>query len=133
MENKLLLDIVTPYGHVMTDDVDEVVAPGSEGEFGVLPGHTPFMTTLKVGMLTYRKDNSPGHVFINSGYAEVGPDKVLILADSAEKSGDIDVERAQGALKRAEERLRGEKDIDFTRAQIALERAITRIRVVEKD
>ncbi len=132
MEDKLLLDIVTPHGHILTEEVDEVTAPGNEGEFCVLPGHIPFVAILKIGMLHYRKDGVTKHVFIDSGYAEVGPDKVLILADSAEKSEDIDVERAEEALKRAEERLKKEKDIDFKRAQVSLEKAITRIHIAER-
>lgn len=132
MENKLLLEIVTPYGLVVSEEVDEVVCAGSEGEFGVLPGHVPFFTTLKIGMLTYRKGNSTKYVFVNWGYAEVGPDKVMVLADSAEKSEDIDVERARAAMKRAEERLKKAEEIDFKRAESALERAVTRIQVAEK-
>jgi F-type H+-transporting ATPase subunit epsilon len=95
--DKLILDIVTPYGHVFTEEVDEVIASGSEGEFGVLPNHISFLTTLRVGMLTYKKGTETGHFFVSWGYAEVGPDKVTILADSAEKSEDIDIARAQEA------------------------------------
>ncbi len=129
MAEKLTLDIVTPYGHVFTDEVDEIVASGSEGEFGVLPDHVPFLTTLKIGMLTYKNGSDTGHFFIGSGYAEVGPDKVTILADSAEKSADIDVERAQEAMKRAEERLKQQEEIDEARATAALERAAARIHI----
>ncbi|KPK01884.1 MAG: ATP synthase F0F1 subunit epsilon [Nitrospira bacterium SG8_35_4] len=132
MAEKLTLDIVTPYGHVFTDDVDEIVASGSEGEFGVLPDHVPFLTTLKVGMLTYKKGSETGIFFVNWGYAEVGPDKVTILADSAEKSEDIDVERAKEAMKRAEERLKKAEEIDEARATASIERAVTRVQVAEK-
>ena len=132
MENKLKLDIVTPYGLVLSEEVDEVVCSGSEGEFGVLPGHVPFFTTLKIGMLTYKKGTAAKYVFVNWGYAEVGPDKVIVLADSAEKSEDIDVERAKAAMKRAEERLRKAEEIDFARAESSLERAVTRVQVAEK-
>ncbi len=132
MENKLLLEIVTPYGLVVSEEVDEVVCSGSEGEFGVLPGHVPFFTTLKIGMLAYRKGNSTKYVFVNWGYAEVGPDKVMVLADSAEKAEDIDVERARAALKRAEERLKKTEEIDFKRAEASLQRAMTRIQIAEK-
>jgi len=132
MENKLKLDIVTPYGLILSEEVDEVVCAGSEGEFGVLPGHVPFFTTLKIGMLTYKKGTSAKYIFVNWGYAEVGPDKVLILADSAEKSEDIDVERAKSAMKRAEERLKKAEDIDFARAESALERATFRTQVAAK-
>ncbi len=132
MAEKLTLDIVTPYGHVFTEEVDEIVTSGSEGEFGVLPDHVPFLTTLKIGMLTYRKGSEKGIFFINWGYAEVGPDKVTVLADSAERSEDIDVERAKAAMKRAEERLKKEKEIDEARATAALERAMMRMQVAEK-
>jgi len=131
MAEKLTLDIVSPYGHVFTEEVDEVVAKGSEGEFGVLPDHSPFLTTLDVGMLTYKKGSETGYIFVNWGYAEVGPDKVTILADSAEKSVDIDVARAQEAMKRAEERLKQKEGIDEARATAALERALMRVNVAE--
>ncbi|MBI5025420.1 MAG: F0F1 ATP synthase subunit epsilon [Nitrospirae bacterium] len=132
MENELKLEIVTPYGLVLSEKVDEVVAAGSEGEFGVLLGHVPFLTTLKIGMLTYRKGSDVRYVFVNWGYAEVGHDKVLILADSAEKSEDIDVERAIASKKRAEERLKKAEEIDFARAVASLERAVMRVQVAEK-
>jgi F-type H+-transporting ATPase subunit epsilon len=132
MENKLRLEIVTPYGLIFSGEVEEVVASGSEGEFGVLPNHIPFITTLKIGMLTYKKGNETGYFFVNSGYAEVGPDKVLILADSAEKSEDIDIERAKVAIKRAEERLKEVEKFDQARATASLERAVTRIQIAQK-
>lgn len=126
---KLRLEIVTPYGTAFSEDVDEVIAPGSEGEFGVLPGHAPFLTTLKIGMLTYRRGNETGYFFVNRGYAETTAEKVLILADSAEKAEDIDIERAMAAKKRAEERLKQAEKIDEARALTSLERATVRIQV----
>ncbi|MGB9716116.1 MAG: F0F1 ATP synthase subunit epsilon [Thermodesulfovibrionales bacterium] len=129
---KLRLEIVTPDGLIFNGEVDEVTASGSEGEFGVLPGHAPFLTTLKIGMLTARKGNEVMYFFVNSGYAEVGPDKVVVLADSAERAEDIDVERAKAAMKRAEERLKKREEIDFARAESALERATMRIQIAEK-
>jgi F-type H+-transporting ATPase subunit epsilon len=131
MAEKLTLDIVTPYGHVFTEEVDEIIAAGSEGEFGVLPDHVPFLTTMKVGLLTYKKGSETGHFFVNWGYAEVGPDKVTILADSAEKSDEIDVDRAKEAMKRAEERLKQAEEVDEARATAALDRAAARIHVVQ--
>ena len=130
MAETLLLDIVTPYGHIFTEEVDEVLAPGSEGEFGVLPDHAPFLTTLKIGILTYKKGSETGHFFVNWGYAEVGPDKVTILADSAEKSDEIDAERAKESLKRAEDHLKKLDDLDEARATAAVERATARISLV---
>jgi len=132
MDNKLRLDIVTPHGLVLSEDIDEVTAAGTEGEFGVLPGHVPFITTLKIGMLTIRKDNKTEYVFVNSGYAEVSSDKVVILADSAERAEDIDTERAKAAMKRAEERLVQAEKYDFARALSSLERASIRIQIAEK-
>ena len=132
MENKLHLEIVTPYSQIMGEDVDEIATSGSEGDFGVLPGHVNFITTLKIGMLTYRKGNETKYIFINSGYAEVGPEKVTILADSAEVSEDIDVERAKAAMKRAEERLRQQEKVDVARATAALERSTIRVQLAEK-
>lgn len=131
MAEKLTLDIVTPYGHVFTDEVDEIIASGSEGEFGVLPEHVSFLTTLKIGMLTYKKGSETGRFFVNWGYAEVGPDKVTVLADSAEKSEEIDVERAKEAMRRAEERLKQLEEIDEARATAALDRATSRIHVAQ--
>jgi F-type H+-transporting ATPase subunit epsilon len=132
LATKLNLEIVTPYGSVFSEEVDEVIAAGSEGEFGVLPNHIPFLTTLKIGMLIYKKGSETGYFFVNWGYAEVGPDKVLILADSAERAEDIDVQRAMEAKKRAEDRLKQVEKYDHARATAALDRAITRIQVAEK-
>ncbi len=132
MDNKIRLDIVTPYGLILSEDVDELTATGSEGEFGVLPGHVPFITTLKIGMLFIKKDGKTECVFVSSGYAEVTFEKVVVLADSAERSCDIDVDRAIAAQKRAEERLAQAEKYDFGRATAAVERATIRIQVAEK-
>lgn len=132
METKLKLEVVTPHGSILSDEVEEVSAQGSEGDFGVFPGHVPFITTLKVGMLSYRNGSDTKYIFVNSGYAEVAPDKVIILADSAEKSEDIDVERAKAAMQRAEERMKQAEKIDFDRANAALERAAVRINMAGK-
>ena len=131
-ESKLKLDIVTPYGLILSEDVEEVTCTGSEGDFGVLPGHVPFFTTLKVGMLAYKKGNATKYVFVNWGYAEVGPDRVMVLADSAEKSEDIDPDRAKAAMKRAEERLKKTEEFDFARSSSSLERAVARVQIAEK-
>jgi F-type H+-transporting ATPase subunit epsilon len=130
--DKIRLEIVTPYGLVFSDEADEVTVSGTEGEFGVLPGHAPFVTTLKVGMLICKKAAGTQFFFVNWGYAEVGPDKVLVLADSAEKAEDIDVERAKAARARAEERLRKAEEVDFARAESSLERSLTRLQVAER-
>jgi len=130
-EGKVLLEIVTPQGLVFSEEVDEVTATGSEGEFGVLPGHVPFVTTLKIGMLACKKGSESRYFFVNWGYAEVGAEKVMILADSAERSEDIDLDRAMAAKRRAEERLKHAENVDFARAEAAIERAVMRSQVVE--
>lgn len=128
-EGKLLLEIVTPQGLVFSKQVDEVTSAGSEGEFGVLPGHMQFITTLQIGMLTARIGNEYKFFFVSWGYAEVGPEKVLVLADSAEMSDEIDVDRAKAALERAKDRLKKAEAVDFNRAQASLERAMKRIQI----
>jgi len=129
----LRLEIVSPDKKVLSEDVDEVVAPGSEGQFGVLPGHLAFLTTLDVGELAYRKGGTTTYVFVNEGYAEVSDDKVTILAESAERAEEIDVARAEAAKGRAEDRLSRApaevETIDTARAEAALKRAIWRIQV----
>lgn len=136
MADKLLLEIVTPYRLVMSEEVEEVVAPGLEGEFGVLPGHTPFLTILKLGEMSYRKGSEKWHLVLNWGYAEVEPDRVIILAEGAERAEEIDIERALAAKKRAEERLaqaeRKAEEMDFERASASLGRALVRIEVAGK-
>ncbi len=132
MDNKIRLDVVTPYGLVLSEDVDELTATGTEGEFGVLPGHVPFITTLTIGMLIIKKEGRTEYVFVSSGYAEVTFDKVVVLADSAERAEEIDVDRAVAARQRAEERLRQAEKIDFARATAAIERATIRIQTAEK-
>jgi F-type H+-transporting ATPase subunit epsilon len=132
VENTLRLEIVTPYGSVFSGEVDEITADGSEGEFGVFPQHAPFITTLKTGMLTCKQGGQNLIFFVSGGYAEVGPDKVIILGDSAEKSEEIDVERAKAAMQRAEERLKKAENVDFARATAALERATIRMQVAQK-
>jgi len=135
MAGNISLEVVTPDGSVVSDEAKIVVAAGTYGEFGVLPGHTSFLTTLKTGMLRYTDaGGSERIVFVNGGFAEVLPKKVTILAESAERRRDIDLERAKAALKRAEERLReaGQReDYDFRRAQVALQRALVRLRIAE--
>jgi F-type H+-transporting ATPase subunit epsilon len=134
MADNIRLEVVTPEKAVVSEEVQIVMAPGELGEFGVLSGHTPFMTSLKLGSVRY--DDANGNerfVFVSGGFAEALPDRVTILADSAERRKDIDVERAKSAQQRAEERLAKEDDvdIDYVRARAALLRAIHRIRLAE--
>lgn len=133
MAKQFLLEIVTPAKKVLSEAVDIVVAPGEEGEFGVLCNHIPFLAKLKVGELRYRIGSSVQYIAIMGGYAEVLPDKVTVLATAAEESTDIDVIRAKAARERAERRLKEAMDrIEFTRAEAALQRAIARLKVAEK-
>ncbi len=128
-----MLDIVTPEKRVLSETVDIVVAPGEEGEFGVLPGHIPFLCKLKVGELRFRVGQSARHVAIMGGYAEVLPDRVTVLATAAEDAAEIDVVRAKAARERAERRLAEARDaLEFATAQAALQRAIARLKVAEK-
>ena len=131
MADRLTLEITTPMRLVVSEMVDEVVAPGVEGYFGVLPGHAPFLTTLGVGVVTYRIGRDERHLAIAGGFAEVRNDKVIILADSAERPEEIDRARAERARERAERRLSGrsQEDVDYARAQAALMRALTRLQV----
>jgi F-type H+-transporting ATPase subunit epsilon len=126
----LTLEIVTPEQSLVTTNVDEVQVPGAEGFFGVLPGHTPFLATLAVGELWYRRGGQRFYLSVAGGFAEVLPDRVTILAQIAERAEDIDVARAQRARQRAEERLaRPTTDVDFERAQQSLLRATARLQV----
>ena len=135
MAGNIKLEVVTPEKAVVDEDAQIVVAPGTLGEFGVLKGHTTFLTTLKVGAVRYTDANGKERfVFVSGGFAEALPNKVTILAESAERRRDIDMERAKSAMERAEKRLaeeRSRQDIDFIRARAALERAIQRIRLAE--
>jgi F-type H+-transporting ATPase subunit epsilon len=129
---RLTLELATPTRMVVTAEVDEVVAPGSEGYFGVLPGHAPFLTTLGIGELMYRIGRDEHHVAVSGGFAEVRNDKVIILADSAETPADIDRARAERARDRAEARLAGrggEEGVDHHRALSTAARAFTRLTV----
>lgn len=134
MADTILLEIVTPDKLVLSEEVDEVTAPGSEGEFGVLPGHTPFLTTLKVGELTYRRGKEVHHMAISWGYAEVTPKKVTILAETAEVAAEIDIERAKAARERAEEKLKklSKEDHDYLVEAAALEKSLIRLQVAQR-
>jgi F-type H+-transporting ATPase subunit epsilon len=131
MAEKLFLEVVTPQKSVVSEEVEIVVAPGSEGEFGALKGHTTFLTSLKLGTLRYKgADGKERYVFINGGFAEVLPHKVTILAESAERRKDIDVERAMKAKERAEKRIAAKTpDTDLIRAEAALRRALYRLKL----
>jgi F-type H+-transporting ATPase subunit epsilon len=127
------LQIVTPDRLVIHERVDEVQIPGSEGYFGVLPGHTPFLASLAVGEMWYRKGSEKTYVSLAHGFAEVLPDGVTILAERAERADEIDVSRAEAARTRAEERLaRPTSDLDYERARIALAKSLSRLQVASR-
>ena len=133
MAGKLLLEVVTPEHLLLSKQVDEVIAPGSDGEFGVLPGHAAFLTTLKIGELQYKVDNAWHYMSVLWGYAEVNPTKVTILAEVAEKAEDINVERAAQKVAEAEQRLQtGGLPSDVKEAQISLEKARLRKKIAER-
>ena len=124
------LQIVTPDRLVVRERVDEVQVPGSEGYFGVLPGHTPLLAALAVGEMWFRKGSEKTYVSLAGGFVEVLPDAVTILARIAERAEEIDVARAQAARKRAEERLEAARsDFDYDRARIALAKSLSRLQV----
>ena len=132
-ENTIDLTIVTPERAIVHEDVDELEIPGSDGYFGVLPGHAPLFSELKVGEVAYRKGDRWFFLAVAWGFVEVLSNQVRILAETAERAHEIDVERAMRAKQRAEERIaRGGEDVDYNRALIALERAIIRIQVGQK-
>lgn len=134
LPTKLALEIVTPEGLLLRDEVDEVIAPGELGSFGVRPGHTPMMATLGVGELSYRKEASWHRLTCFSGWCEVQPDRVNVLADMGERASDIDVGRAEQALKRAGERLKAIRDeAGYDDAHLAYVRAVTRLAVARKE
>lgn len=124
-----LLEVVTPERKVYAQDVNMVVVSGVEGELGILPNHIPLVTPLKIAPITVKKGNTSEYIAVNGGFMEVRKDKVVILAESAELQGDIDVDRARSAKERAEKRLGTAKkdEIDFRRAEMSLQRAMNRL------
>ena len=130
LPTKIQLQIVSADRSLVNETVDEVEIPGSEGYFGVLPGHTPLLALLGAGELWYRQGQDKHYLAIAAGFAEVQPDRVTILAHVAEAASEIDIVRAEAAMKRARERLSsGLSDIDFERARVALLKAIIRLQV----
>jgi F-type H+-transporting ATPase subunit epsilon len=125
--------LVTPERALIHEQVDELQIPGAEGYLGILPGHAPLFSELKVGELGYRMGDRWFWLAVAWGFVEVLPDQVRVLAETAERAHEIDLERANRAKQRAEERIaRGGEDIDYKRALIALERALIRIQVSTK-
>ena len=124
------LQIVTPDRLIVREQVDEIQVPGTEGYFGVLPGHTPLLASLSVGEMWYRKGQEKTYLSIANGFAEVLPDRVTLLATLAERAEEIDVTRAEDAKRRAEQRLaQPTGDLDYERARVALQKSLIRLQV----
>ena len=133
MADTLQLEIVTPERKVVEDRATEMQIPGKTGYLGILPGHAPLITELAVGEISYRKGAETHFLAVAWGFAEVLPDRVTILAETAERAEEIDVKRAEEAKQRAQERLQsGKTETDYGRAQTSLQRAETRLDVAEK-
>ncbi|MCI5161314.1 MAG: F0F1 ATP synthase subunit epsilon [Candidatus Electrothrix sp. AX5] len=136
MMAQIHLEVVTPHGQIVNEDVDIVTAPGVEGEFGVLAHHAPFLSAIKTGTLVFKQDKREKFLMVSSGFAEVSNNKVTVLVETAEFGHDIDVNRALRAKERAEERLAQAQahaeDLDRIRAEVALQRAVARITVAQR-
>jgi len=127
------LEIITPEKIIYKDSVDSITVPGTKGMFQVLKDHAPLMSTIEIGVITLKKNDKNTHFTTAGGTIEVLNNNVMILADSVEVVGDIDIERAEHAKTRAEENLKNKKEeIDFVRAELALKRAVNRINAREK-
>jgi len=125
------LEIVTPQRKVFSEDVDFLVAPGAEGELGILPNHAPLITSLNIGIMRIEQEGKKFKVVVSGGFMEVRNSKTTVLATSAERTEEIDVARAERAKKRAEERLAAKApDLDVLRAELALQRALMRLKAV---
>ena len=135
MAEKLQLEVVTPKGAVISDKVDIVTAPGYAGEFGVLANHAPLLSTIKTGILVFKKDGNEENMMISGGFCEISNNKITFLVEAAELGRDIDIDRALRAKERAEQRLaaalRQEEKINITRAEAALQRAMARIKAAQ--
>lgn len=131
MSQRLRLEIATPARSILSEEVDEIIAPSVGGQLGILPGHAPLLTLLAAGELTYRQAGEVFHLAVNWGYVEAGADQVLVLVETAERQDQIDLERAQAAMERAEKALQGlsPEDKQFRLMEQALARALARIQV----
>jgi F-type H+-transporting ATPase subunit epsilon len=133
LPTKLALEIVTPDRAIAHGEVDEVQLPGAEGYLGILPGHTPLLASLRVGEMWYRQGEEIHYLFVAFGFAEVLPDRVIILAQTAERAEEIDVVRAEASKQQAEERaIHPQVDMDFERARISMMKSLIRLQVAER-
>jgi F-type H+-transporting ATPase subunit epsilon len=130
---RIKLEIVTAERQTFADEVNAIIAPGVEGQLGILPHHAPLMTMLQPGEIILKKDGEEIYLFVSGGFLEVRPDKVIILADACERCEEIDISRAEEAKLRAEERIRSKSpEADFSRAEAALRRSVSRLKVAER-
>ncbi len=134
MAEQLKFELVTPQRKVVSEEVDEITATGTLGEFGVLPAHAPFLTSLKIGELSYKKGGVNKFLAVSNGYFEVVNDQVTVLVDSAEYAEEIDLERAKKAMARSEEKLKAlaPDETDYAAMEAALQRALIRMQVAAK-
>lgn len=134
LPEKIELEIVTPQRLVLHQDVKSLEMPGKDGYLGILPGHAPLITELGVGVLTYRTNGEAHFLTVMQGYAEVLPDRVIVLAEISERAEEIDVERSRAEMQEAQAQLSraGSPDVDWERATTTLERAIVRLQVASK-
>ena len=136
MAEKISLEVVTPKGAIVSEEVDIVTAPGIAGEFGVLANHAPFLSTIKIGTLHYKKDGTEEELMVSGGFCEVSNNKITFLVESAERGHEIDVDRALQAKERAEKRLlqarEQQEKIDRTRAEAAMQRALARLKIAQR-
>jgi F-type H+-transporting ATPase subunit epsilon len=133
LPTQLTLEVVTPERPLIREQVDEVIVPAAKGYLGVLPGHTPLLARLDIGQLSYRKGSETFYLLVAFGFAEILPDRVTVLAQTAEKAEEIDLKRAETARDRAQERLsRPTLEMDFERARIAMMKALIRLQVASK-
>lgn len=133
MASTFQLEIVTPERQVVDDRAEEMQIPGRKGYLGILPGHAPLITELDVGEISYRRGQKTRYLAVAWGFAEVLPDRVIILAETAERAEEIDIERARQAVEKAQKHLRrSDPDVDFARAEVALKRALIRLQVAGK-
>ena len=136
MAEKIKLEVVTPKGAIVSENVDIVTAPGFAGEFGVLANHAPFLSTIKIGTLRYKKDGSEEELMVSGGFCEVSNNKITFLVESAERGHEIDVDRALRAKERAEKRLlrarEQQEKVDRARAEAALQRALARLKIAKR-
>ncbi len=136
MAEKIILEVVTPKGAIVSEEVDIVTAPGFAGEFGVLANHAPFLSTIKIGTLRYKKDGTEQELMVSGGFCEVSNNKISFLVESAERGHEIDADRALQAKERAEKRIlqaiEKQSKIDRTRAEAALQRALARLKIARR-